>query len=97
MRWKMFWLFDDPPNLAVITTRDIIKEGNWISYVTHDEDDGSWQFLHEGALPDLDDACVVALRTIVKLDNTVVQLHDLPLGWCAWRSSTDARWQRSKK
>lgn len=40
---------------------------------------------------------LVALRSIVRLDQSVTELADLPLGWHAWRASKSAPWQRAAK
>ena len=90
------WPFDDPPNVAVVVNRKIIDGSEWIAYVTHDADDGAWQFhTREAGPPDEADAMVVALRSIVRLDRSVTELADLPLGWHAWRASRNAPWQRA--
>jgi hypothetical protein len=39
------WPFDDSPNVAVITTRQVTEDNAPILLVSHDEEDGSWQFL----------------------------------------------------
>ena len=39
------WPFESPRNLAVITLDRIMDGRNPILYVSHDEDDGGWQFL----------------------------------------------------
>ena len=39
------WPFDDPPNVAVVTTRDVTEDKVPILFVSHDRDDGAWQFL----------------------------------------------------
>jgi hypothetical protein len=88
------WLFDDPPNVAVLTTYQVLK-GETILYVSHDEEDGSWQF-HTGETVNESDAKVVSLKRIVELDCSVMQLADLPLGWVATRLEADAVWQRLK-
>jgi hypothetical protein len=81
----------------VITTADILKRGFPIVRVTHDEDDGSWQFHSErGAPEDLAGAHVVALRTIVGMDPAIAELADLPLGWCATRSGPGGVWRRER-
>ena len=91
------WPFDDPPNVAVIADRRIISGGAWIAYVSHDEDDGGWQFHVDGdAPPSESDAAVVGLATIVRLDETIVELADLPIGWHAWRESRGAPWHRAQ-
>jgi hypothetical protein len=91
------WPFEDPPNVAVITVRAIIERRDWIAYVSHDSDDGGWQFhTSEPGPPREADAAVVALREIVRLDESVAELADLPLGWHAWRAAKNAPWQRSE-
>jgi len=89
------WQFDEPENVAVITLRQIVDGGEPILHVTHDSDDGSWQFLG-WENPREEDVKIVALRTIVRLDSTVQELADLPLGWHAWRRTANQPWQRGK-
>lgn len=91
------WPFKDPPNVAVIANRKIFTDGGWIAYVSHDEDDGGWQFhISEAGPPKEADAFVVGLNEIVELDESVMELADLPLGWHAWRDSKTSPWQRSR-
>ena len=90
------WPFEDPPNMAVITVRQITERSAPILFVSHDADDGGWQFL-SGASALEDDARVVAMRTIWMLDPSVAELFDLPLGWHAWRKSPQTPWQRSAR
>jgi hypothetical protein len=87
------WPFEDPPNVAVITTRAVL-EGAAIVLVSHDEDDGGWQFLPDGPLVEADGR-VVALRSIWELDPTIAALADLPLGWQASRSLPGDPWRRN--
>ena len=91
------WLFEDLPNVAVVTTRSIVRDGAWIAHVSHDPDDGSWQF-HDSAPgePLAEDAMVVALSSMVRRDGTLNELADLPKGWRAWRDGPTAPWQRGK-
>jgi hypothetical protein len=86
------WLFDDPPNVAVLTTHHIL-EGGEILFVSHDEDDGGWQF-HASEAVSEHDVKVVALKEIVELDRSIMQLADLPLGWVATRKSLGQDWHR---
>jgi hypothetical protein len=88
------WPFDDPQDVAVITLKRIIFEGRPILYVSHDEEDGYWQFL-DGRDVASEDAAVVGLGEVVERDPSILELADLPGGWKAWRSSPDAEWQRS--
>ena len=90
------WPFEDSPNVAVITLRQILEGSAPILHVTHDEEDGGWQFL-TGDPPDEADAKVVALSTIVRIDPSIVELADLPEGWVAVREATAAPWRRLRK
>jgi hypothetical protein len=90
----MDWPFLDPPNVAAITTNEIVEGRAWIAYVTHDADDGAWQFLGSGGAGTESDARVVSLRSIVESDETIKQLADLPLGWHAWRENKTDQWKR---
>ena len=80
------WPFDDSPNVAVITTRQVTEDNAPILLVSHDEEDGGWQFLPGGPVRE-ENARVVALRRIWLLDPSVGQLADLPMGWQASRKS----------
>ena len=87
------WPFEDPPNVATIATRPVMQGASWIALVSHDEDDGGWQFIGpEGA--NEEDATVVGLGEVLKRDRSIAQLADLPLGWQAWRRSPTDPWQR---
>ena len=87
------WLFDQPPNCAVITLRQIMNGDQQILHVSHDSDDGGWQFLSHGT-PEIEDCIVVSLKRVVKHDPSVLAIADLPLGWCADRCSTEETWKR---
>lgn len=88
------WKFADPMNVAVFTTRHVFVDGFPILKVSHDIDDGSWQF-HWGG--DIDEQCamLVSLKEVVDHDSSVVELYDLPLGWVARREDIDSEWKRA--
>lgn len=89
------WPFADAPNVAVLTVRDIVEGRAWIAHVSHDADDGTWQFHPAGPTPpDAADARVVSLRSLVERDPSLAAIADLPLGGRAWRASAQATWQR---
>ena len=91
------WMFADPPNVAVITTRSIVRDHAWIAHVSHDADDGGWQF-HDNAPgpPREEDAMLVSLRSMVERDPTLNELADMPTGWRAWRDAPTASWKRGR-
>ncbi len=90
------WPFRDSENTAVFTTRHVVDDGAPILRVSHDADDGSWQF-HTGGTPSAKDARILALREVVELDPSVARLADLPPGWVAVRSGVGAAWERHEK
>ncbi len=90
------WMFEDAPNVAVLTTRSIVQDGAWVARVFHDED-GAWQFHHDAPGPaSEDEAMVMSLRSMVMRDATLARLADLPEGWNAWRDGPTAPWQRAR-
>ncbi len=88
------WPFSDAKGVAVITTR-LVLEGEPILLVTHDADDGCWQFLC-GTTTNVEESRVVGLESVVNLDKTLCELADLPLGWRAWREAPGQPWQRGE-
>jgi hypothetical protein len=91
----MKWPFSDPEDVLVFTGRDIVDREKWIHYVSHDEEDGAWQFLSEDGVPENEeDARLVLLRNIVGLDPSLLELADLPKGWIAWRNTKESAWKR---
>lgn len=91
------WPFDDPPNVAVFTIHQIIRGEHIVDYVAHDDDDGAWQFLNRAVDFKMADAMLVGLSEMVKRDNSLRELWDLPYGWCAWRESKDQPWHKARK
>lgn len=90
---KTKWPFIDGRNAAVFTTRDIVEEGKPILLVTHDQDDGAWQFYTRKTVP-ASEGKVVALDEIIFRDPSIVRLADLPLGWSAIRDTITSPWKR---
>ena len=88
------WPFSDPENVAVFTLKRIVRGESPIVRVTHDEDDGGWQFLDGGEVA-VEEASVVSLRQITRIDPSILELADLPLGWVAERAGPGEPWQRA--
>ena len=85
------WPFEDDPNDAVITVRQVVDGGAPILHVSHDPDD--WQFLPGGEVVE-EDVMFVSLEEIIELDDTIGALADLPIGWEASRTKIGAPWTR---
>jgi hypothetical protein len=86
------WPWDQAPNVAAITVQSVL-DGAPILHVSHDEDDDGWQFL-DGEPVDMNEARIVAMRTVVRLDSTLVEVADLPPGWTASRERIGEPWTR---
>jgi hypothetical protein len=81
----------------VISDRSVFSCGDWIAYVSHEDDDGSWLFYTSDTRDwDERDIMLVGLQEVVQRDESILALADLPEGWHAWRSSKSSPWQRAK-
>jgi len=84
--------FKTPLNTAVFTTKYVIENLSTIVYVSHDDED-EWQFQgSENDVLDID-IRIVGLGEIIKLDNTLLELAELPVGFEAIRKSGRDPWQ----
>lgn len=86
--------FHEDPGIGVITTAQVLA-GAPILVVAHDADDGGWQFLC-GTTGDPSDGRIVHLHEIERMDPTVGELADLPLGWMAFRTTVGGAWKRER-
>lgn len=87
--------FRDASNTAVITCSHILENNEPILYVSHDEDDGMWQFLC-GKEHDTSEARIVSLHLMFMRDNSIAELAEMPCGCSAERHDKDAKWTITK-
>lgn len=83
--------FYDNPNTAVITCSHIINKENPILYVSHDSDDGMWQFLC-GQEHEIEDSKIISLKEMYEIDNSIRILKDMACGYYAQRKNKDDEW-----
>ena len=88
--------FDELPNTAAITCCHILDENMPVLYVSHDEDDGMWQFLC-GKSHDVSEARVVSLNSVFVLDNSIEKLAKMPCGYVAERENIKSEWVVKKR
>lgn len=89
--------FSDNPTTAVFTTKFVIEDKHDITYVTHELEDGAWQFFSNDNFENFEEvAKVVGLQQIIDIDNTVLDLADLPLGYSATRNDKTEKWKIHK-
>lgn len=90
------WPFSDPPDVATFTVRQVVSGNEPVLLVSHDAEDGAWQFLTDSPV-EMSDALLVGLAEMVGHDPALAELADLPRGWQASREHKDADWQRSAR
>lgn len=86
------WNFVEPYNLGVFTTAKVLA-GEPILMVTHDRDDGGWQFL-TGATEAPDQGRRVPLLELIRRDPSLNEIGNLVMGGMAVRDSRRDTWQR---
>lgn len=89
----MNYPFIDEPNTACIVCKHVLCENKPILYVSHDEEDGCWQFMcgDEHVFPD--DARVIALSEAWELDDSISEVAGMPCGSFAERESVTSDWR----
>ena len=88
----MTFAFKDAPNTACIVCQHVLAGKNPITFISHDEEDGMWQFLcsedHTG-----EDARLISLADAFKLDASIGQVADIPCGYAVEREDGLAGWK----
>jgi len=88
-----YWPFDQARNVAAISTEQVLLERALITTVVHYADDHSWAFTC-GRAASPEDARVVSMRQVIEHDPTLLEISDLPPGWCATREALGGAWVR---
>ncbi len=89
---KSNYLFSDTENTACMVCSHVLENKAPILHVTHDEDDGMWQFLCGAEGHDSTQAKIIALIEAVNIDPTINELHEMPLGVGATRQTQGEEW-----
>ena len=84
--------FEDAPNTACIVCRHVLDKEKAITYISHDADDGMWQFLCGGEHTEAD-ARIVSLYFAYMLDQTIGQVADMPCGCYIQRETGKDHWK----
>ncbi len=78
-------------NSILITTKFIMKFNKPILHVIHDSD-GDWQFLGDQDITE-SDALVVSFENILKIDESIKEIIELPIGYQAIRKNKSDIWK----
>jgi len=73
--------------------RQVLEQSEPILLVSHDAEDHGWQFIGTTDAA-MEDAKVVCLEEVVRLDPTVLEVANLPPGWKAIRAKAGGTWTR---
>jgi len=89
---KTEYKFKEAENTACFVCDHVLSKQRPILYVTHDKEDGSWQFLcgqddHTEA-----NAKIISLKNATVIDTTINDLYEMPLGVGAERKSIKDKW-----
>lgn len=87
------WKFPDPPDTRVFLSQAVDSKTEPITYVSHDIEDGAWQFLGD-SMAGGHEPVISCFHHPIDDDPTLNELADLPLGWWAERSKPGEPWIR---
>ncbi|TMK65748.1 MAG: hypothetical protein E6G60_04425 [Actinobacteria bacterium] len=88
--------FNDPEHTMAFTTRRVTEQNYPVLVVSHDAEDGAWQFLC-GTTNDPKEGVTEALGSMLERHPEIEELADLPLGWIAWREDETSAWIREPR
>jgi hypothetical protein len=89
------WKFPDPPHTVAYLSQAVQSGVEAVTYVSHDIDDGAWQFLGDSMSADLPPK-ISCLHHPIDNDATLKELFDLPRGWYAERATPNDPWVRGE-
>ena len=94
---KLNKVFPDSLNTAVFTTKFVVHDRKEITYISHDFEDGSWEFYSDDNFDNYEDIVLfLSLDEIIQLDISLLEVADLPLGFVATRRSKADDWTITK-
>jgi len=89
------WKFADGPHTRVFLSEAVRNGTEPVTYVSHDIEDGAWQFLGN-SMSDGGGPVISCLHHVIDRDPSIVELVDLSLGWYAERDKVGEPWTRRK-
>jgi len=85
--------FDISIETAVFTTKYVLDNKKTITHVVHEIDDGDWQFFSNDSFENFEEvARIVGFQEILNLDNSLIEITDLPCGFFATRKDKFDKW-----
>lgn len=88
---------ESTPDTAVFTTKFVLEDNSTITYVTHDIEDGAWQFFSDDEFENFESvAKIVGLKEIMDIDPTLTELINMEPGYIATRKNKGDKWTIKK-
>lgn len=88
----MTFAFKDAPDTACIICQHVLDRKNSITFISHDEEDGMWQFLCSED-HNLENVRLISLAEAFQIDGSIGQVADLPRGFVMERTEPKGRWK----
>lgn len=89
------WKFPDPPHTRVYLSQGVHIGTEPVTYVSHEAEDGAWQFLGDN-MANEGGTKISCFHHPIDRDPSLAELADLPPGWYAQRSQIGQPWIRKK-
>ena len=90
--------YADPLNTVAITTSFVTENKHDITFVAYNKEDNSWQFFSNDAIEDFEIVMrIVKLKDIIVLDSSILEIEEIPNGFCAVRESRGVAWTIQKQ
>lgn len=85
---------DTSMGIAVFTTKYVIEDRKTIVFVAHDIEDGAWQFFSDDSFDNFEEvAKIVGFQELINMDDSLLQIVDMPLGYSATRKDEFDNWK----
>lgn len=94
---KSKYQFQEPENTACFTCDHVLNGTHPILYVSHDTNDGTWQFLCGTENHNESNARILGIKEITEIDQTLNELSKMPVGTFAQRSEIGGKWKVFKE
>lgn len=84
--------FREPESSSCIACKHVVSKKKPVLYVTHDKENGVWQFLCGDTEHANDTLHIISLKQVCKVDPTVNELYEVPIGFGAERKTVKDEW-----
>lgn len=84
--------FREPESSSCIACEHVVHKKKPVLYVTHNKENGIWQFLCGATEHTKDKLHIISLQKACKIDPTLNELFEVPIGFGAERKTAKDEW-----